>query len=225
MESSSCISLEPAVEIKVVRKHWLTRKPDSQSYLVASLSVLTLMIASFVYWADLFNSQSWMTAIPQSVFSHEYWRLWTALFAHSDLAHLLSNSLLFSAFAYLLFGHFGSLVYPFAAFLFGGLTNLIVLFTLPADAELLGASGMVYWMGAAWLTLYLYLESRDRFSKRALKAIGVAAMLFVPESFQPHVSYLSHFVGFILGVIWAMAYYYWNRKKFVDAEEVVSIVD
>lgn len=216
---------EPPILTRKIRDHWLTRPLDSQAFLVAGVSVLLLTLASLLYWNDLFHAVSWMTAIPQNVFqSHQYWRLWTALFAHSGPAHLLSNSLLFFVFAVLLYGHFGGVMFPVAAFLFGGIINAIVLTTLPSTAELLGASGVVYWMGAAWLTFYFCLESRQRIARRALVSIGAALILFVPETFHQEVSYLSHFIGFVFGVAWALGYYLWNRKRFLAAE-VVEFVD
>lgn len=204
--------------------NWLTRPLDSNSFVMAGLSVSLLMLASLMYWSNLFQAAAWMTAIPQNVFhSHEIWRLWTALFAHADIAHLLSNALLFFIFAVILYGHFGSLMFPIAAFVFGGITNAIVLTTLPPTAQLLGVSGVVYWMGGAWLTLYFFLETRERITRRTLKAIGIGLLLFVPETFHQEVSYLSHLIGFIFGVLWAFGYYYWNRPRFLAAIESVLI--
>lgn len=205
--------------------NWLTRPLDPNAFFMAVISVLLLALASLLFWNDLGHAASWMTAIPQKVFqSHESWRLATALFAHADPAHLLSNSLLFFIFAVILYGHFGVVMFPVAALIFGGLTNLIVLKTMPPEAQLLGASGVVYWMGAVWLTLYFCLETRERFARRALKAVGIALMLFVPETFHQEVSYLSHVVGFIFGVLWGFVYYYWNRQQFL-ATEVVELID
>ena len=45
-------------------------------------------------------------------------------------------------------------------------------------------------------------------------------MLFVPETFHANISYLSHFVGFLLGILWAIKYYYANKEKFLRAEVV-----
>jgi len=167
-----------------------------------------------------------MTAIPKNVFEQgEYWRLWTALFSHADISHLLSNSLLFSVFAFFLYGYFGSLVFPFAAFFIGGIINVIVLKTMPWQAELLGVSGVVYWMGAVWLTLYFLLETRERLSKRLLKIIGIALVLFIPETYHRDTSYLSHFLGFVFGIAFAVLYYCKKRKVFEKAEVVEMIVD
>jgi rhomboid protease GluP len=212
---------EDPLIVRRVRHNWLTRRPDPKSSLVAGFFTLLLIAASFIFWTDFLKGESWMPAIPQDVFNgHEFWRAWTALFVHRDPEHLFSNCLLFFPFAYLLYGQFGPWIFPGAAFFFGGITNLIVLPTLPPDATLIGVSGVVYWMGAVWLTLYFYLDSRDKFVRRAIKALGVGALLFIPEKFQEHVSYMSHFVGFVLGLATAIAYYHWNRQRFLKAEVV-----
>lgn len=218
-------NLPEGLLIKKVRSHWLTDKPNTNSYMVAASSLIILLVVNFFFWRNDFNMANVITAIPQNVFEgHEYWRLWTALFAHADIGHLFSNSLLFSVFAYFLFGYFGSFVFPFMAIAFGGLINYMVLKTMPATAVLLGISGVVYWMGAAWLTLYFLLETRERISKRLIKTLGIAAVLFIPETYHQDVSYLSHFIGFVFGVVFAAFYYLSRREQFRKAE-VVELVE
>ena len=95
---------------------------------------------------------------------------------------------------------------------------------MPPGSELLGVSGVVYWMGAVWLTLYFLLETRDRLSKRFIKTIGIALVLFVPETYHQDVSYLSHFIGFVFGILFALAYFQLHRKEFKDAE-VVELIE
>lgn len=216
---------EPRI-IQKVRGNWLTRKPRKNSFFVAALSTMLLAIGAFFFWSDFLHAGSWMTGIRENVFSfYEFWRPWTALLAHGDLGHLLSNSVLFFAFAYLLYGHFGAWAFPGAALFFGGITNLVVLRAMPPSAELLGISGVVYWMGGAWLTLYFYLENRDKLAVRMLKAMGVGIVLFIPETIRPNVSYFSHFVGFVLGISWAAVYYQLHRKQFQRAVVVQTIVE
>ncbi|MGZ3694484.1 MAG: rhomboid family intramembrane serine protease [Bdellovibrionota bacterium] len=216
---------EPRI-IRKIRANWLTRKPDPNAFFVALLSSLLLALGAFFFWSNFLQSQAWMTGIREQVYGHrEYWRAWTALLAHGDLGHLLSNEVLFFAFAYLLFGQFGAWAFPGAALFFGGITNLLVLRTMPPAAELLGISGVVYWMGGAWLALYFLLENRDRFSHRAIKAVGVGVVLFIPETIYPNVSYLSHFIGFLLGTGWAYFYYRWNRKKFMGAVLIETSIE
>jgi rhomboid protease GluP len=218
-------NLPEGLLIRKVRGNWLTQKPNAQAWTVAGLSIIVLLIANFLFWRNDFNLENLMMAVPQNVFEgHEYWRLWTALFAHADIAHLLSNSMLFSIFAYSLFGHFGSFVFPGAALIFGGLINYIVLKEMPPSAELLGISGVVYWMGAVWLTLYFLLETRERTSKRLIKTVGIALMLFIPETYHRDVSYLSHFTGFAFGMVFALLYY-WSRRETFQKAEVTELVE
>ncbi len=218
-------NLPEGLLIRKVRGHWLTQNPNPRASLVAALSLMVLLIANFLYWRNDFNLENFMTAIPQKVFEkHEYWRLWLALFAHADIAHLLSNSLLFSAFTYFIFGYFGSFVFPFAALLFGGFINFIVLQTMSPNSELLGVSGVVYWLGAVWLTLYFLLETRSSISTRLIKTVGIFLLLFIPETYHRDVSYLSHFVGFVLGIIFGLLYYWRKREAFKNAE-VIEFVE
>lgn len=109
-------------------------------------------------------------------------------------------------------------MFPVATFLFGGIVNYIVLITMPANSELLGVSGVVYWMGSVWLTLYFLIETREKISRRLIKTIGIAAVLFIPETYHRNVSYLSHFVGFALGMVFALLYFRQNRLRFQRAE-------
>lgn len=218
-------NLPEGLLIRKVRSHWLTQKPDARAYIVAAISLMLLLATNLLFWRNDFNLAHLITAIPQNVFEgHEYWRLWSALFAHADVGHLFSNSLLFSVFSYFLFGYFGSFVFPFMALLFGGMINYLVLKSMPPTSELLGVSGVVYWLGAVWLTLYFLLETRERISRRLIKTLGIAVMLFIPETYHQNVSYLSHFIGFVFGIAFAGLYYFWRRKDFKNAE-VVEMVE
>ncbi len=99
--------------------------------------------------------------------------------------------------------------------------NIAVLSTMPAHVGLIGVSGVVNWMGGAWIALSWLVDRRESTGRRILKVTAVTIFLFVPDSFKPEVSYLSHFLGFFGGVFSALIFYYFFRKKF-KAEEVVE---
>jgi rhomboid protease GluP len=103
----------------------------------------------------------------------------------------------------------------------GGLVNLLVLKTLPPQTELIGISGVVYWMGAAWLTLHLLIDHREKLRRRFGGALFLTLFLFVPETIHPEVSYLTHFLGFVSGALSACLYYWLRRQQFQAAEIVV----
>jgi rhomboid protease GluP len=211
---------------KKMRGNLLTKKPVPHAWLIALLAVGAVVFGSFFFWGDFLGAEEWMPVSANSIFQrHEYWRLWTALFAHAQIGHLLSNCILFVAFGYFLAGHFSWRVFPGVAFLFGGLTNLIAISTMPPKMQMIGVSAVVYWMGAAWLTLNYLIEKRGKKIQRVLRCIGVAVVLFVPETFDPQVSYVSHFSGFVLGMLWAIGYYNWNRKKIRAADRYQTVVE
>lgn len=211
--------------MEVIRKNWFTEKRP-KSFLPALLMMALIYLMSTFYFQNTLGLQSQLAASGRQVFlQHEWWRLWTALFIHGDLVHLFSNSLLFFLFAHLLMGTFSWWFFPLVSFLVGGLTNLIVLSTLPYDVNLLGVSGVIHWMGAAWLTLYFFIDRRHHWRTRFGSALFLSLMLFMPDTYKPEVSYSSHFIGFVLGIFSALGYYALKREHFHSFEEREIIIE
>lgn len=205
--------------ILILTENWLTREPHRRASAVMIALAVFVILASFIYWQGLWGADQWMSASAAAVFErHEFWRAWTAVFAHADAGHLFSNLLLLVPLAYLLSAYFSFFLFPFLAFIESGLINLLVLHGMPASVSLLGISGVVHWMGAVWLTLSLLVDRREKLRRRFAFALFLTMILFVPESYRPEISYASHFVGFVLGGITGSLYYLWNRSRFLDAE-------
>ncbi len=183
---------------KVFRENWLTRKPLRDGLVPTAVLVFLLVFGRLAEYP----------ASHELVFGqHEYWRAWTTLFVHAGPGHLLSNLFLFAPFAYVLISYFGLLFFPLFGFFVGGLVNLAVLRTMPGPVILIGASGIVYWMGAAWITLAFLVDRRDRPARRLLKAFGVSMLLFLPDTYRPEVSYLTHLLGYLAGIASGLAYF------------------
>ncbi len=210
----------------IVRENWLTRKTERKTFGVLVAFAVFLLSISIAVFAKVFQADQWLPASGEEVFQHHhYWRLWTSLFVHGDMEHLLSNALLFFPLAYLLLAHFGFFLFPFLGIFLGGFINGIVLSTLPSQMALVGISGVVYWMGGAWLTLVTIIDRRQKLRRRFAVALFLSFVLFVPESYKPQVSYLSHFLGFFLGVASAFVYYFLNRRKIEEAEVIDYVVE
>lgn len=198
---------------------WLSQKPDQMGFVIAAFSTLFLVIGSIFYWQDISMAREWMPVTNEAILKDQtWWRAWTALFAHADQKHLLSNSFLFFILGSFLTAYFGVFVFPLMAFFFGGITNLLIVSGMPEGVRLLGASGIVFWLGGVWLSLYFLLDQKHSYYQRALRTIGVALVLFFPaEAFDPQISYSSHFAGFAIGILFGLGYYWWHRKKFQKA--------
>ena len=209
---------------QVVRETWLTQKPAPRAAYWALGSAVALGLGSLAYWG---GGAPWIPATGQAVFSeHQYWRLWTTVFAHADLFHLLGNAMLFIFLGYFLNGYFGAYAFPFMAFVYGGVINAASLLTYPPGLTLIGASGVVSWLGGAWLTLYLLLNTQKSPTQRALRAGGVALAVFAPaETFDPHISYRTHVIGFGLGVLWAGVYFLRRRRVFSSAVRLETVIE
>ena len=191
-----------------------TRKFRPEALLFTSLWLSLIYLAS---WLRLEEGVEW-GAWGQAVFTHqEWWRAWSALLVHGDLAHLLANTPLLMLFILLLHGVYG----PgpvLLAFLISGLGNFVVLAFMPPEVKLVGASGVVHFMGAMWALLHVLLDRRQDLKPRFGSALFLMLMLFVPDTYRPNVSYLAHFIGFLLGGLTAWGYYLVRRDYFFGLE-------
>jgi rhomboid protease GluP len=214
---------------------WLSRKPDSASFFAAASSTSALLLGSLIYWNNIGGAAAMMPASRQAVFHDgEIWRLWTALFAHGDLGHLASNTLLFFILGFFLYGYFGLRLFPIGALICGAAANALALSTYDPQVQLLGASGIVYWMGGTWLILYFFLSRQKNLTHRMVRTFGVALLLFAPSGALEnqaaveqamHTSHITHFAGFMLGILTGFVDYAWNRKMYRSAETYETIVE
>lgn len=203
-----------------IAETYLSRKPRKGSLGVALFTLLIANIFSIFYWGSHSRIASHLPASLEAVIrNHEYWRLVTAIFVHADLSHLLSNAIPLTFFSYLLYGYFGRLVFPGLGLAAGTLVNLLCILTYPPGSQLVGASGLVYWMAGFWLTMFLLIERRYSVFNRILRSLGFALITLVPTSFDPSVSYRAHAIGFGLGILFAAIYFLRKKKFFREAEE------
>ncbi len=203
-----------------VLKTLLSRPPRPQAGFWTVATTLALFAGSGLYWSQWRGSGSWMPASRRAVFENgEAWRLFTTLFAHADLGHLLANSLMYVILGYLLNGYFGNAVYPWLAWSLAIPMTALALLTYPPGTELIGASGLVHLMGGLWLILYFQLSRDLRLTQRILRAMGVMLALFFPTSFEPNVSYRVHFIGLGVGLLSGALYFALNQRRLRAFEE------
>ncbi len=188
-------------ELKVEPRGILYEKPQAQYLLAPLLVALACLLASLLLWfSEGYGDLLW--ASGKTVFTaKEYWRPFTALFAHANVEHLLLNLPFLVVFAWLLRSYFGLIAFPVVSILVGALANVATLYFYPDYVRLIGASGMVYSVVAMWVVFYLRYEIRYRLGKKILRVVGSLLVLLFPSAYSPTTSYLAHVFGFTLGAI------------------------
>ncbi|MBA2403681.1 MAG: rhomboid family intramembrane serine protease [Bdellovibrionales bacterium] len=192
----------------ILKKTLLSKKPSPQSVLMALFSYLILLLAFIINDRDL-------VANGYDVYEKgEYWKAFTTSLMHGDFVHLGSNTLFFVAFSMLLNSYFGFWIFPVLSFIVGGIVNLIALKIYDPQIYLVGISGVIYFMAAFWMTMFVSLERHMTLYKRLMITTGVSLILFFPELFvKNNVSYLAHGLGFGIGIIFGALYFKFNRSE------------
>jgi membrane associated rhomboid family serine protease len=131
----------------------------------------------------------------------EWWRLFTAMLLHADVAHLVSNVSLGVVLLGLAMGRYGSGLGLLAAYLAGAAGNLAGLLVYPMPHYGVGASGMVMGglglLAAQSVTLLRHGSIGRMYVVRGILA-GV--MLFVLFGLSPETDVVAHFGGFVAGL-------------------------
>ena len=137
-----------------------------------------------------------------AVAAGDWWRLFTPIVLHSDLAHLLANVSFGAIFLGLAMARYGWGVTLLATFLAGAAGNLFGYILYQGPYRGVGASGMM--MGALGL-LCIHSFGLWRKSPKAARYIlsGVIAgfLLFVLFGFSPGSDIFAHLGGFVGGLV------------------------
>ncbi len=175
-------------------------RPPGINDMVPVVVFMFLCLAGTLLFQSEYRDFLWVSY--ESVFTKgEYWRPVTALFAHSNLMHLLSNSFILIGFGWMLRSYFGFIIFPAASLFIGIATNLTAVYFYEPDVRVLGASGMAYGMVALWLMFYIRYDTDRPVPMRIFRAVGFSLIMLVPTAIEPNVSYLSHGAGFVIGII------------------------
>ena len=197
----------------------MTGVPRSASFFMAGMTVVLMILSTLLFW---WAPQSWadlMPAMKQAVVrDHQWWRIFTAVFIHADLEHLLSNMLMLGIFSFFIYGYFGFTIFPFVSLLLAAAVNFFTIQSYGPETSLLGASGLVYVLGGFWLAMYFFVQRQYPIIMRLIRVVGVALMMFAPTSFAPTTSYTAHGYGFCFGIIAATIYFYMKKKSIRDLE-------
>jgi membrane associated rhomboid family serine protease len=162
-----------------------------------------VILIAVLYWLQgRVDLQSAGIMDSTAVARGEWWRLFTAVWLHGDLAHMGSNATLGLVLLGLAMGAYGTGAGLLAAYLAGACGNIVAWLLSAGVHRSLGASGMV--MGCLGLLAIHSLplwRQQPRPTKFLFTGIFGGVMLFVLLGLAPGTDIVAHLGGFASGLL------------------------
>jgi rhomboid protease GluP len=166
-------------------------------------SLAWVLLVGLFFWLDVHGNLQSVGIMDGAAVAHgQWWRLFTAIWLHADLAHLATNAALGLVLLGLAMGHYGTGPGLLAAYLAGAGGNLVAGLLSLQTHRSLGASGMV--MGSlGLLAVQSFSLWRQTPHSRKLIFSGVCGgvMLFVLLALTPGTDVVAHLGGFVCGLL------------------------
>jgi rhomboid protease GluP len=169
------------LEIKDIKKARITLS-------LLSINIILFFSINIPMYEELFYS---LVLINENVtIQYEIWRLFTSMFIHGDVSHLLSNM-----FGLLIFGTFVETIYNKLKYLLiyvvsGLIGNIFTLLLYPSYIISYGASGALFGIiGVA--VINIYNEGEPFF----LLLASLYLVYFIISSFSPGINLWAHLFG------------------------------
>jgi len=199
-----------------LKKHssYLSEAPGVKAFAPALVYFAVSAVLTLLYWYHPGVSRESLLDSGVTVFGQGgYHRLVSGMLLHSTIAHFLSNMFFILLFGGLLTAYFGFLVFPVVAVILGLATQAISLATYPDYMNLVGSSGLVFVLYGLWMPLFMAAERHVARSRKWVRILGFSALMFIPSSFSPRISYRTHYIGLALGLAAGIALVFALRKR------------
>lgn len=183
-----------------------------------SLITLNLVLFLFLYADGLLSHEGYLRSgalYAPLVREGEVWRLFTAIFLHADMEHLLSNCLMLYIAGLGCEQALGRLPFLMVYMISGIMANIFSLFFL-SDIISLGASGAIFGIiGALVVFFYQYRNIYTVHDKR----IGFVFLIWSVYSFltamvDPYINNTAHISGFACGGVTQFFFRFGKNKNF-----------
>ena len=175
------------------------------------LILICILVSLYSWTVDPAFVESNLVFSLKNVLEGRLWTVVTAIFVHANLLHLLGNMIFLYVFGNTLESVTNSKRMLLAFFLGGLLSFPLSLPFFPSNATFVGASAAIF-----TLTAVVMLLKPLRFSWLLLMPVGLVAVLYflynalaVYLNQQSDVAYISHILGFAIGVPLGIA---WSEK-------------
>jgi membrane associated rhomboid family serine protease len=226
---------EAAVEtIRLYRaenRRWGLRREVFQPGLLFDwVSIVWSALLCAFYWLSESRGQMHSSGILDTVaIAHgQWWRLFTAIWLHADLAHLASNAM----FGFLLLGftmgRYGTGLGLLAAY-FAGAGGNVLSWLCSAQPKLgLGASGMVMGcVGLLAIQSVSFLREHPGPARGLITGLAGGGFLFLLLGVTPGTDVVAHFGGFASGLLLGIILNHWLpklRKPFANLLSALMFV-
>lgn len=193
---------------------------------VANVLILLCVLASLYAWvADPTIVERDLVFSLNNLVEGRVWTLVTAIFVHASLIHLVGNMIFLYVFGNTLESVTDSRKMLTAFFLGGVLSFPLSLPFFPPDATFVGASAAIF-----TLTAVVMLIKPLRFSWLLLMPVGLVAVLYflynalaIYYHLQGDVAYVSHIIGFVIGVPLGVSWSTQWKKNFMISVGLVAV--
>jgi rhomboid protease GluP len=194
-----------------VRPHFVIRpSPPRVTYFLLAANVavfIAMVIYGYVRFGTINGTEdlrvlaTFGAKINELVAAGQTWRLFTAMFLHIGVIHLLFNLYALNALGPLVEGYFGHVRFA-AIYLIGGLFGSLASYAF-SPAPSAGASGAIFALAGS-TTIY-FLRYRDNFGARGrailYNMLVVVAINLVFGLAQPGIDNWGHIGGLVGGVL------------------------
>jgi rhomboid protease GluP len=166
-------------------------------------SLAWALLACLFYWLSTRAGLQAAGLMDGAAVAHgQWWRLFTAIWLHADLAHLATNSTLGLLLLGLAMGRYGTGIGLLAAYLAGAGGNLVAALISLQPHRSLGASGLVMSsLGLLAVQSFPLWRQTPHATKFVLSGLCGGVMLFVLLALTPGTDVMAHLGGFLGGVL------------------------
>lgn len=189
-------------KVKKNKKNYIISK---NCYITYSLIFIMVLVHIVIIMNFERNNVIYNFGISPNLFiDKQYYRLFTFLFLHSGLTHLLSNLLSLYIFGVRIERYLGKVAF-LLIFFTGGIASALfsIMFTKNYS---IGASGAIFALESA--TLYFAIKEKVRLDGLDYYTIGLISIIGIVGSFSDtKIDNAGHLGGFLMGLIVCFIYY------------------
>ena len=190
-------------QYRLENRGWWQREVFRPGLLFDWGSLAWVILLVVFYWMDRWiGLKSFAMLDNNAVATGQWWRFFTAIWLHGDLAHLAANACIGLALLGLTMGRLGTGPGLLAAYLAGAGGNAIAWMFSERNSASLGASGMV--MGCLGILTAQSLFARRNNGlgwKHFVPGLSAGILLFVLLGLNPGTYVQAHLGGFVAGLI------------------------